>query len=72
MAASKGYYIFHLDVYQELHLDVYQRKYESNMGVLFQLVYLPTRTQKAVANACYHLGIHNENQGMRYSNMTDN
>ena len=57
MAASKGYYI--------LHLDVYQGKNESNIGISSQLVDLPT-TQKAVANACYRLGFHHENQGMRH------
>ena len=60
MAASKGYFI--------LHLDVYQGKNKSNIGVPLQLVDLHT-TQKSVANACYHLGFYNENQGMRHLSM---
>ena len=60
MAASKGYHI--------LHLDVYQGKNQSNIGIASHLTDLPT-TQKAVVNACQHLGFHKESAGMRHISM---
>ena len=60
LAASKGYHI--------LHLDVYQGKNSGNIGISSQLTGLPT-TQKAVANACQQLGFARENRGMRHISM---
>ena len=60
MAASKGYHI--------LHLDVYQGKNQSNIGIASHLTDLPT-TQKAVVNACQHLGFHKESARMRHISM---